>query len=72
MKFQGQRLSKNEETTLYDFTMGARELRLMYDFLREAYLRLPKEIMEIQQTRSRLHSIVKELELQVRANKIKP
>lgn len=71
MRFDGQRLSKNGETTVFQFSVGAKELRLMYDVLSEFYKQLPRGIMEMSQTRSRVNSILKEMRLQVKANKIK-
>lgn len=71
MRFIGQRKSKKDDSTIYDFALGGNELRLMHDILKDAFLRLPKGVLEIQTTRHRLSGMVKEMWLQIRANNIK-
>jgi hypothetical protein len=70
MKFDGKRLN-GEGATIYTFSLGAQELRLLSDVVSDFYRKLPKGILALSTARSRIKNINREFTLQVRADKIK-
>lgn len=56
----------NDETTLYTVRMGYNELEILYALVQDAYLKLPKGMVELIPLRGRMNNMKKVLSKEVR------
>jgi RecG-like helicase len=60
MRFEGTKLSKDKETTIYSFSMGMKEVQILSAITEQAWKNIPGKILDLQPTKARMHNMVKQ------------